>query len=467
MNRTILLIFLLLISMEMMAQSSLDIGDIKIFGEEISEQDSLRDDSDLSAFWKIDDLEKFNYEPDFSRKIFPEAFPAQDKIAFDLQAGSTELFDLKAIYSGKIDLLFTSEYYNWNEDWNRSENSFFLSVGSENWLTSAEIDYDIYHADSITTQGKSAGFNLNLNSDPTKNILKRLNVNTDFCDLEQADRKFSELNFRSDFDLAFLNLNSKVKVSYLRSDLFGSFQLGWERSSFLKDLALWLGADRKMILPSLSIQKRFFLNDKNQIKLFNLPQISETSRSDELKQNVLLTLDMKKQQTKKPVNANIVFLNNTFFAKSFYYNFQWLFDQQNYTFQDSFYNFDYQENHLHKIGFRLRFEINDLYFEEDISYWKFDRETAYEANYHSMTSFGFKNKKYDFMAKFHYMGDREDAFDSKLDDLISLDIYAAYKISEKWSITTQLENILNDKVERWEYYPENKINFSIGTQFEF
>lgn len=467
MNRTILLIFLLMISMKTLAQSSLDIGDIKIFGEEISEQDSLTDDSDLSAFWKIDDLEKFSYEPDFSRKIFPEIIPAQDKIAFDLQAGSTELFNLKAIYSGKINLLFASEYYNWNEDWNRSENSLFLSISSENWLTSAEIDYDIYHVDSVTTKGKSANFNLKLKADPTKNILKRFNLNTNFCDLEQADRQFSELNFRSDFDLAFLNLNSKVKVNYLRSDLFGSIQLDWERSSFLEDLALWLGADRKMILPSLSFQKSFFLNDKNQIKIFNLPQISETSRNDELKQNVLLTLDMKKQQTKKPVNASFVFLNNTFFAKSLYYNFQWLFCQQNYSFQDSLYNFDYQKNYRHKFGLKLRFEINGLYFEEDLSYWKFDRETAYEANYHSMTSFGYKNKKYDFVAKFNYQGNRKDAFDSNLDDLMSLNIYAAYKMREKWSLTAKLENILDDKVERWEYYPENKINFSIGTQFEF
>jgi len=488
-SQIILLIAILFSTCNIFAQQKNDfikLEDIVVFGKSHGLNDSLKVTKEDYSLTGINDISKFAYEPylkTYSIKkqlVLPKA---NEQAVLHLMAGSKSLVRSHLAYhSPKSELLrFSADYDQdiYQSDWQNSSLSlYWLSQVTKyhTILSYYQRKYQIPEANTEFSGGKAIlpDWQIDLSHYGTGNITGEIA----YTQFEQKDN-FNDPVSQKDFDANILmnwynnDLNGGISADYL----IDTFQMrSWiqKENWWLDQAGLWIALDPDQISASFKYCHSISLGKDFSLLLSNKPYLGRYDRKSLLENNHYLDLSPDIKQENVPLNHTICWQYEGKIFASIALNNRYILNQMNYTmiehpdeWVDVFYEPEYLNNWENEISARLCWQWNNISFDHQAEY------TIYENNINFTPAFSLNNdlnytyQKLTTTLDLIYNTGRCDQDNNYMKDALLLNIGLQYKLLNNLNLTAKVENVANNKYQKFLLSPKRSIVVLGGFELNF
>ena len=442
--------FLLLFVVGLLQAEDIDLGNVYITSETEQIDDNLKFKQDLSEFWRLKTLEKFEYYPAFSKEeIAPPGSGINNRnLAVKLDTGTNTPFDLNAVFKKNDLLTFSSDItyekfktegnyifeqiadygnFRWNPTWKKNKllTELYMNDNLNDtwWLgysVDYESDYEIKMFESI--------------------ILRNTNFKFDSSVLVQSDTDLKDTDFKFSTDWYADVVKGNVQFNHLIGSASFDATTFYTGLGFIDEAGIWLAADERTIYASVAVRKDVSVLEKVHLSVSNDPEISSSSRRELLSENYFQNIQMSSLQSKAPLNAYIKTEINGQVPVTLVYNIKGLLDQRNYTalgteIIDGMY--------WQKVGLCAFYEYQDFEFQQNLFYHKTCKTIAFAPEFESKSEIKYSYDKLTTSLEFNFLTGRKDFTNEYLTDAYLLNLFADYRLFDNLHVNLSIDNILN------------------------
>ncbi|MDD3049917.1 MAG: hypothetical protein PHR06_02105 [Candidatus Cloacimonetes bacterium] len=478
-------LLLLFAPLFLIASDNLELPQVHIYGQTVVSQDSLRVNELLKPYYRLSNIDDFEYHHVFSAEQTEYLGYEQIRqkiISLKLYGGNNYLaggnllittpYFLKSVESTfyRDEIRKDWEMYNFNSTvraaYNNVDFLFFPYTGSHKTpLSDKKISYS----------GMNVEMKLNSPWETEDFALESIQLAGNVSESETSSQSsFDDFDFHSDVKFSFypLSIDSEIKFQYLLEEYSGSFQVSHSDMYFFDMMGFSLFFCKKDILPSVVLKKEIKISNSFDFIFDNSPELSSFSRTDYLKENPYQHGYFSASQTMSPLNARIALSGYTTLPFTLYAKSKWQKNLPYYlTGKNSLYSVEEADVFTHTFGGDIFHSNQWLDFINSFQYNIYDLEkydsVPYQPEIINRTSLTVKIGNFRITAGGEYRAGIIDSRKEKMDDYYKLDSQLEWMFSSDLTFFAMTENLLDFKISKYEILPYRQIQAKAGMILNF
>jgi len=498
MKKLILLLSTIFLCLSLAAQDtvdpSLDLGDVIIEGESDLIKDSLGTNYDLDSLLKINNKEMFLYRPEpvLEASSDHDAFISNNILSLEAKGGNYYFGSLKAAtsFSPIMNLNFSLYNRSLKKDWNTFESSANWIPHYKEFHFNAGVEALQYDSEITKTEINDLNFGIQrINSSSREKInLPEFSVYGRYYQIRQDKTELNAVDIRSNLKWGISILSLDMNLEYLKENFQGDCKI------YIKELpinrlglylhykpALYDESGKIMVsidfFNRITLMKSFFLNISNE------PFQTKNSYID----------DIKKDHYQEPVhNSNQLYtLINPEFSLE-YFGPVYVKGSFRFSIIDDYYFFlpdsteiykplSYHDLDRQELGFDISYKYGDIEIGNNLKYTKYTIKAKFETleyndfeenvpfmpEINNSTHLELSYLLWKFKVENNYIAGREDELGENMPDVNLLNTSLSYQLLNNFSITGEVENILNEKYIISSHLPEEGFQLKIGFRWSY